>query len=143
MVVSKFIVPHSLEFTHKESYPSREIGVTLSIQLQCGLESVTIHAKVDTGAQNCIFQREYADILGLELESGVRQEFSTVVGGFTAFGHEITITACGMEVHAMAYFAENGDYRLNVLGLMGWLDRFHIALDHYNATLYLRYAGDQ
>jgi predicted aspartyl protease len=71
--------------------------ISIPIQLKVGERVVRIHAKVDTGATFCIFQREHGEELGIDIEGGQRLRISTAAGEFTAFGHEITLESLGWE----------------------------------------------
>ena len=67
-------------------------------------EEIELEAKIDTGAEYCVFERSYAESVGLQVEEGKRVVFSTATGRFVAFGHWITIDACGFDVETFAYF---------------------------------------
>ena len=94
-------------------------------------------AKLDAGAAHCIFERKYAEILGLEVESGRLQRFRTVAGSFAAFQHEITIQTLGIEFSAIVFFAQDATFNRNFLGRSGWLDRLRIALVDYDRLLFV------
>jgi len=44
--------------------------------------NIDLLGKLDTGSTFCIFERAYAGLLGLDLESGHRQRFATATGAF-------------------------------------------------------------
>lgn len=100
-------------------------------------ESVELLAKLDTGAAGCIFERKYAEMLGLDVESGRLQRFRTVTGSFNAFPHEVTIQTLDMEFSAPVYFAQDPIFSRNFLGRTGWLDRVRIAIIDYDRLLFL------
>jgi hypothetical protein len=54
-------------------------------------KSVELVAKIDTGASHCLFERHYGEQLGLEIETGIAQKFSTATGTFLAYGHNLTL----------------------------------------------------
>jgi hypothetical protein len=105
--------------------------------LRSGSRSVDLIAKLDTGAANCIFDRRYAAMLGLNVESGRFQVFRTVTGSFPAYEHEVTIHVQGIEFSAAVFFAQDSEFSRNFLGRTGWLDRLRIAIIDYDRTLYL------
>jgi hypothetical protein len=74
--------------------------------------------------------------LGLEIENGVRQNFSTVSGSFTAFGHTVFISAMGFSLEALVYFAQDESYRRNVLGRNGWISKLRLGLIDHDCELY-------
>ena len=98
---------------------------------------VRIHAKVDTGATFCIFQREHGEELGIDIQRGERKRISTAAGGFTAFGHEIILESFGWEFASTVYFAEELEFPRNVVGRFGWLQQFRIAIVDYEGVLHL------
>jgi hypothetical protein len=100
--------------------------------------SIRLYAYIDTGAADCIFQKEYAEALDLTPAAGQMKRFSTASGAvLTAQGHNLQLTALGMSVDTLVYFADDPQFRRNVLGRQGWLDRVRLALVHYESTLYL------
>ena len=72
-------------------YNSSEEGIEVPVTLGNGGQSVDLIAKLDTGAANCIFERRYAEILGINPESGRLQRFRTMTGSFAAYEHEVTL----------------------------------------------------
>jgi hypothetical protein len=102
-----------------------------------GRQSVELLAKLDTGAAHCIFERKYADILGLAVESGRLQRFRTVAGSFAAYQHEVTIQTFGMEFPAVVFFAQDSTFSRNFLGRSGWLDRLRVGIVDYDRMLFV------
>ena len=74
----------SLAFDKSHHYPETADGINVPITLCIGPQSVEFFAKLDTGAAHCIFERRYAEMLGLDVESGRLQRFRTVAGSFLA-----------------------------------------------------------
>ena len=102
-----------------------------------GRQSVELVAKLDTGAAHCIFERKYAEMLGLDVESGRLQRFRTVVGSLGAYQHEVTIQTLGIEFSAVVFFAQDPVFSRNFLGRSGWIDRLRIAIVDYDRMLFL------
>src|SRR6266571_2288053 len=50
-----------------------------------------VDARVDSGSSFCVFGRQWADLLGLDWESGEPVKISTASGIFYAHLHEVTI----------------------------------------------------
>lgn len=98
---------------------------------------VIVRAKLDTGSTFCVFQRRYAELLGLDVESGTAQRIRTVTGSFTAYGHEITLTVGELEWQAVVYFAADENFPVNVVGRVGFLDRLRVGVVDYEQLLYL------
>ncbi len=79
-----------LNFSQRHQYRSLVTGHALDTVLSCGPKRIECLAKVDTGAQCCLFEREIGEYLDLEVESGMRMEMDTLAGSLVAFGHETT-----------------------------------------------------
>ena len=130
-------MPTQFTFGISHTYTDRENGIAVPVTLLFGEERIEIPAIVDTGSTFCLFQRRFGDALGLDVESGMRQEFRTAAGQFLAYGHELTLSTLGIEVDATVYFFADEAIRKNVLGRRGWLDRVRLAIVDYEQVLYL------
>ena len=130
-------MPISLEFAVTHHYRSASVGIEVPVTLRHGSQSIDLIAKVDTGAAYCIFDRRYAEMLGLNVESGRFQTFRTVTGSFSAYEHEVTLQMPGIEFSARVFFARDPAFARNFLGRIGWLDRLRIAIIDYDRTLHL------
>jgi len=132
---------HTVYYDTAERYDqgSRGIVIPLALRLSPGVE-VRLTAKIDTGADYCLFQRLYAEHLGLPVEEGHPLKFSTVNGEFEAFGHEVTIVAMGFELHGTCYFFKEDTIAKNVLGRNGWLNKVRLGIDDTSSPGLL-YAG--
>ena len=121
--------------THKyvNSSSGIEVPVTVSADTH---RSVAFVAKVDTGAECCIFQREYADELELSMEDGERKRFATATGALETRGYLVTLSSLGYDFESLVFFAVEEGLPRNVLGLQGWLEKFRIGLVHYDRSIY-------
>jgi hypothetical protein len=126
-----------LRFDVQHRYEESESGILVPVRLSSGSGSVALRARLDTGAADCLFDQHYADLLGINVESGYRRIYRTVTGSFPAFGHEIVLQTMGMEWEAMVFFHSFGDPRNAFLGRRGWLDRIRLALIHYDREMFL------
>ena len=93
--------------------------------------------QLDTGAAHCILERKYAEMLGVDADSGRLQRFRTVAGSFAAYQHEITIQTFGIEFSAVVFFARDSTFNRNFLGRSSWLDRLRIAIVDYHRLLFV------
>ncbi len=98
---------------------------------------LSLTAKIDTGADHCIFERQFGEKLGLKIENGIPQRFSTVTGTFLAFGHNVMLVTEGLAFDSYIFFYENEHQKINVLGRFGWLDRIVLGVIDYEGKLYL------
>jgi len=126
-----------IEFQKKEIYPSVKEGITINAILRYGNREQVCPAKVDTGAEFCLFNRTLADSLAIDVESGYQEKFSTLGGGIIAYAHEIEIETLGLRFQSYVYFAESYAVNRNLLGRQGWLQLVKLGLDDYNSELYL------
>jgi len=120
-----------ISFDETYFYNTLKIGITVPTILQLNERLVEIEAKVDTGAENCIFERRHGETLGLEIESGTEKLFSTATAPFITYGHELTILVLGIETFTTIYFAKEESFTRNVLGRIGWHDRVKLGLIDY------------
>jgi predicted aspartyl protease len=128
---------YQLDFDHLLTYDAGQPGISVDITLRLKDSGVTIPAKIDTGAGGSIFARRHGEQLGLLIENGYRQWFSTATGSFLAFGHEVTMNIAGIEFDAQVFFAEDENFDRNVVGRFGGLDHLRLGLVDYEGKLYL------
>jgi predicted aspartyl protease len=126
-----------LEFSHVHSYDSRLEGITLPPTLRSAGERVNLLAQVDTGASNCLFQREHGEMLNLDIESGDSKTFATAAGRIDAFGHVVSLEVLEQRFESMVYFFAERRIRKNLLGRVGWLDRVRLGVVDHDHLLYL------
>ena len=130
-------MPVSLAFDAAHHYTGALDGIEVPIVLCIGRQSVELLAKLDTGAAHCIFERKYAEMLGVDVDSGRLQRFRTVAGSFAAYRHEVTVQTLGIEFSAVVFFAQDSAFNRNFLGRSGWLDRLRIAIVDYDRLLFV------
>lgn len=130
-------MPENVSYEQVYEYDTLKSGITVIAAISYGGESRQIRAKIDTGAENCIFERKHGERLGIEIESGKEQIFSTAAGIFTAYGHELTLSVLDIETVSIVYFAKEESFTRNVLGRQGWLDRVKLGLIDYEGKLLL------
>lgn len=127
----------TLTFEEAFSYADDRGGeIVVPVVLKIGEQAVSLFAKLDTGAQHCIVQREFGEALGLDIETGDRMVFTTAAGTFVAYGHPVTVECFGREFDSTFYFAEQLNFSRNVLGRNGWLEQFRVAIVHYDRNLF-------
>ncbi len=129
--------PFALSFLNRIFYDVHP-DITLSIFLSSDSQTfVPVKVKLDTGSTFCVFQRQFAEALGIEVEEGTPERMRAATGSFLAYGHELMISLEGIEWQATVYFAEDEFFPVNVVGRVGFLDRLRIGLVDYEQTLYL------
>ena len=130
---------YQLYFEQLLAYDTGETGIILDVRLKLSGKSIILNAKIDTGATHCIFERRFGEELGLNIENGIAQRFSTATGTFLAFGHNVTLITEGLEFDSYIFFYADENHKPNVLGRFGWLDRVILGLIDYEGKLYLNY----
>ncbi|MGH9831689.1 MAG: hypothetical protein ACREBD_00790 [Blastocatellia bacterium] len=130
-------MPFQLSFDLHHKYKSLESGITIEAQLQRGDLFVVADAKIDCGAEVCLFSREIGEKLGIEIESGLPKTLGTLTGDFLSYGHELTIKTLGLELQTIVYFPEFENLPRNFLGRHGWLRLVRLAIIDYDEELYL------
>ena len=81
----------NLSFGAEYTYDTTLKGITVPVTLTLGEAIIDLFAKVDTGADFCIFKREHGEALGIDIEAGAQQRFATVAGSFLTYGHSVTL----------------------------------------------------
>jgi predicted aspartyl protease len=128
---------YQLSFTCLSSYDAGNSGITIPIRLDYTEGAVTLEAKLDTGATECVFARRHGESLGLDIDNGERLRINTATGTFTAYRHEVTMTVLAYSFDVRVCFAEDEQFNRNVLGRHGFLDRVRIGVVDYEGKLYL------
>lgn len=134
---------YDLSFEKLVNYDTGRAGISINIELQLGVNSVIVKAKVDTGSTHCIFERIHGEKLGFDVEAGEPQWVGTSVGSFLTFGHWVTLITENFSFDSMVFFAKDETINRNVLGRHGWLDRMIVGINDYDGKLYLsRYESE-
>lgn len=126
-----------LEFSHRRSYAPGVDGISVPVVLRNGDESVDLLASIDTGASNCLFEREHGELLNLDVEAGQSKTFRTATGRVETFGHLVELDVLGLKVESMVYFFADERIARNLLGRTGWLDRVRFGLVEHDLELYV------
>lgn len=126
-----------LRFRLKYEYDAQQPGVTIPLMLRFDDGRVPCDARLDTGAQICLFQRELGELLGLNIEAGHRLKVETLAGSLVVFGHSVTLETFGIELDSIVYFSERYGLPRNLLGREGWLQKIRLAIIDYDSTLFL------
>jgi hypothetical protein len=128
----------TVTFLRSHDYSAqRDSGITIPITLTAGGKSVRLHAKLDTGASICIFERAYGEELGLKIEDCRPIHVRTANSEFKVYGHDATIACFDWQFDSFVFFAATTEIQRNVLGRQGWLQQFRVGLVDYDSVLYL------
>lgn len=113
----------SIDFDLAYEYVSTGDGIPVPVRIGHAGKTVELTARLDTGAAHCLFHRSYADLLDIDWDQGLPQNYRTGAGNFRAYGHELALNTWGLQWSAMVYFHEAGSPNSNYVGRTGWLDR--------------------
>lgn len=131
-----------LNFRRSYDYsPSNREGIQVPVELALNGRAVRLLAKVDTGASFCIFQRAYAEQLGIAVERGQHTVVSTANSSFDVYGHDLTMSCFEWQINLMAYFPRE-EIRRNVLGRAGWIQQFKVAIIDHDSLLHISHYND-
>lgn len=95
-----------------------------------------METKLDTGAAFCLFERIHAERLGIEVEQGHKRRLGMLIGGFDAYGHEVTLKSLDLEFDLTVFFPADYAIARNLLG-RNWLRLVRLGLVDYDSLLYL------
>lgn len=127
----------AITFSEIWKYPDDHAGITIPTVLGYGNRIVTATAKIDTGAEYCLFDRDYGERLGLTIEEGFPLSLETLTGTLDAFGHEVTIQTLGLSFQSVIYFSRYAGLPRNLLGRNGWLRNIRLAVIDYDNQVFL------
>jgi len=130
-------MPFQLSFTRREIYSSLATGISLETTLRFGELFINCDAKIDTGAEVCLFQRAIGEALEIPIEKGVKKRLETLTSVLTAYGHEVILEILGLQLQTVVYFAESDEVKRNLLGRQGWLQLIRLGIVDYDSELYL------
>jgi hypothetical protein len=128
---------YQLNFRMLYNYTRTKDGITIPVSLSYGGISERAQAKVDTGAENCLFRREIGEALEIDIESGLPKTFSVLTGTVEAYGHEVILQSFDFSFQSFVYFAKDYELPRNLLGSIGWLRNLRLGLVDYEELLYL------
>lgn len=128
---------YQLSFTQLVNNDAGHPSITVPVTLRVSQTRVDCHAKIDTGSSNCIFARNVGEELGLDIETGLRLLVGTVTGNFVAYLHEVNLSLASFEFSGLIAFAEDREFRRNVLGRRGFIEQMTLGVVDYEGKLYL------
>jgi hypothetical protein len=130
-------IPTQLSFDVTFVYPDRTDGITIPTVLSFGDRIVNTFAKVDPGAECCVFSREIGEKLGIDIERGIPQSMGSLTETLDTFGHEVTIQTFDLAFQSIIYFAKYHGLNRNLLGRIGWLRNLRLAIIDYESKIFL------
>src|SRR5215210_9174445 len=126
-----------LSFPICRRFQTTEIGIVIPCRLERNGIVVNFGAKVDPGSEYCLFRREVADNLQIEVEDGVPVRLGTLAGSLTGFAHTVVISTFELEFESTVLFNPAYGTNRNILGRIGWLNNLHLGLTMDDEMIYL------
>lgn len=96
----------TLTFTETIRYQDDLTGISIPVMLDYRGNPLHEHAKVDPGAEICLFKYEIGVGLGIQVEQGIPITLETLSGTLEAFGHELTLQTGELSFQSLVYFAK-------------------------------------
>lgn len=127
----------TLDFTELIHYEDDPAGIVIEVLIENGNSKVREQAKVDPGAEVCLFKNEVGRQLGLIVEQGIPITLGTLTGSLEAFGHWVTLQTGDLTFYSLVYFAKYPNLPRNILGRRGWMRNIKIAIVDNDNLLYL------
>lgn len=126
-----------LDFTSRDQFDATKAGITIPTTLIYDNHTVQVPAKADTGAEVCLFERRYGEMLGIDLESGEEKYLFPIGNRILTFGHVITLVTLDIAIESKVYFPLQENLNRNLLGRQGWLEFLNFGLSVQKQTVYL------
>ena len=133
-----------LTFEISYLYADSTEGIAIPVALVSTNGIYNTWAKVDTGAEVCLFSNEAGLRLGLDVERGIPKTLGSVGGSrIESFGHEVVIQTFWIAMSSTIYFARYPGITRNLLGRLGWLRNLQIGLRDYDNKLFIAEYGEE
>lgn len=128
----------TLTFEITYLYADSTEGIAIPVVLVSAKGIYNTWAKVDTGAEVCMFSNEAGLRLGLDVERGIPKTLGSAGGALIeSFGHEVVVQTLGIAMSSTIYFARYPGITRNLLGRLGWLRNLQIGLRDYDNKLFI------
>jgi hypothetical protein len=102
------LLANFVKFKYKK-FKDGTLRSIIKVTLQVGTKHFISEAMVDSGADFCFFDAQFAKILGLELKNGKKEILSGIVNGsqMDYYLHDIDLIIGGIKQSITAGFVEN------------------------------------
>ncbi len=127
-----------LHFSVSRRFKTTALGIIIPCALELNGRLSRFEAKVDPGSEYCLFSRESADDLGIDVLDGPPVRLSTLAGGLTANAHWVTLHTLGISFESLVLFHPAYGTDRNLLGRRGWLNNLHMALTMDDEIIHLK-----
>lgn len=111
--------------------------ITIALQYQNAKEKFS--ALVDSGADACLFPKDTAEMLNIDVKSGQRAFFTGIGGGQVPFYfHEVNMFIGEYQVKSKVGFSTSTIGTSGILGQQGFFDNFLVSFDCRNKFLEIK-----
>lgn len=133
---------HSIQFSEN---PLRPHSVSVAVSLSSPYmgharlsRPIGLLACIDTASTFCLFQRQYAGALGIEVEAGEPMIVRGVTNRVRGYQHFVNIRISDIEFQSAVLFYEDSGKRLpNLLGIRGFLEHLRLAIVYSDSRLFV------
>ncbi|MBI4450563.1 hypothetical protein HY642_01185 [Candidatus Woesearchaeota archaeon] len=109
----------------------------IPVHVASGNHAFDAFALLDSGSNLSLFRFDAARELGIHPRAGRPVLMKGLRGQFTAYVHELEVSAGGKTFVCKIAFSETADVQLNLLGRMDFFEQFVITFDEKNRTVAL------
>lgn len=112
----------------------------MPIDILYGKNMIRYEVLVDSGADCNIIPAEIGELLGIDIESGVKSDVGGITGGgMFFFVHPVTIRVGGWSYEVpMGFMPAMPSFGYGVLGQQGFFDHFRVTFDRRKAEIELK-----
>ncbi len=97
---------------------------------------IEFKAFVDTGASYCLFHADEAEVLGIELENGEKDEMIVGDGNaLTVYIHTLTLSIAGKEFSARVGFSKGIGVNMDIIGRKDLFNHFVVCFDEEEKSI--------
>jgi hypothetical protein len=128
------VVKFKYRWFRDKSRPSREFRKLplLQVRLAHGHNHIDLDCLVDSGAADCIFGTEVAEVLGIDLDRAAETQYVGIAGeGLTGRVHPVKLRVQGFSgwIEVEAGFIEVD--QIPILGQSGFFDNYEVRFEGY------------
>ena len=115
----------------------------IPVRLSCNSLDIDVYALIDSGADCSVFDAEIAEQLGLDLESGRKQELYGASGApIEVYYHTVKLQPVGAKAFAEAEVRFSRDTKMwALLGQADFFQHYQIKFERYKGQIEVKAAG--
>lgn len=119
-----------MKFKYKQYGPGI-LRPVIPVEITFQNTTIPYEVLVDSGADFCIFDAQIGELLGIDIESGVKNKFCGITGKEEgAYAHQVFISVGGWPKEIKAIFSRSFNaMNYGVVGQRGFFDIFIVKFD--------------